>query len=96
MANAPLQFPDDRETRSQLRAVRSQAGLVRALLDEVERLQPESVASGIVAEQLIDELTRLGCRTLELAAALAHGEAVPIPPSSGTQSDNVKQLTLVR
>jgi len=97
MANAPLQFPDDREATSQLRVVRSQAGVVRALLDEIERLQPESVAGQVVAEQLIDELTRLGCRTLEVAASLAKCDVVPIPPSSGTQSsgeiklgDNVK------
>jgi hypothetical protein len=98
MANAPLQFPDDRETRSQLRVVRSQAGVVRALLDEVERIHPDSVAGQVVAEQLIDELTRLGCRTLEVAAMLAHGEAVPVPPSSGAQPtpDNVKPFPLVR
>jgi len=92
MANAPLQFPDDREASSQLRVVRSQTGVVRALLDEIERLQPGSVAGQVVAEQLIDELTRLGCRTLEVAASLAKCEVVPIPPSSGTHASGAIQL----
>ena len=88
MANAPLQFPDDRnEVQAHLRVIRSQVSVVRILLDEVERLPRDMGTSQIIAEQLIDELTRLGCRTLETAAALAHGEAMPVPPASG---DNVK------
>jgi len=49
--------------------VRSQAAFVRALLDEVERVAPAG-GDRAVNEQLADELTRLGCRCVELANAL--------------------------
>jgi len=51
-------------------AVRRQAALVRTLLDEVERVTPSDLADPIGA-QLVEELGRLGCRCVELAAALA-------------------------
>ncbi len=90
MANAPLQFPGDQnETHALMRTIRSQVSLVRALLDEVERLQTNSVVACVASEQLIDELTRLGCRTLEAAAALSKGETGPIAPISG---ENVKRV----
>lgn len=49
-------------------AVRTQAAVVRAL---AERLECLPCASGGVRAQLVVELSRLGCRVLETAAALA-------------------------
>jgi hypothetical protein len=43
---------------------------VRSLLDEVERTLPAELADP-VSEQLVEELGRLGCRCVELAAELA-------------------------
>jgi hypothetical protein len=50
--------------------VRNQAACVRSLLDEVERTLPAELADPISA-QLVEELGRLGCRCVELAAELA-------------------------
>jgi hypothetical protein len=52
-------------------ALRTQAALVRTLVDEFERLAPLEGEGLLVCEQLLEELTRLGCRILETAAALA-------------------------
>ncbi len=51
---------------SRLRAVRSQAAIVRALLDELERID-ERCSAG-VNEQVIEELARLALRMLETAS----------------------------
>lgn len=51
--------------------LRNQAALVRALVDEFERLAPSDGEGLLVCDQLLEELTRLGCRILETAAALA-------------------------
>jgi hypothetical protein len=56
-------------TQPSVTPVRSQAAFVRALLDDVERLQPAG-ASGPLSQQLVEELSRLGCRCIELAARL--------------------------
>ena len=50
--------------------VRNQAACVRTLLDEVERTLPVEIADPVSA-QLVEELGRLGCRCVELAAELA-------------------------
>jgi hypothetical protein len=51
-------------------AVRGQVALARALLDELERAtSPDDVQA--IGEQTTAELARLGCRVLEIAAALA-------------------------
>ncbi len=55
-----------------LSTVRSQAALVRALLDEIERLAPLG-ADSTVDEQFIEELARLGCQCLEIATASTAG-----------------------
>ena len=52
-------------------ALRRHAAFVRTLLDHLDELVPSSGASLAVTEQLIEELTRLGCCTIETAAALA-------------------------
>ena len=55
---------------SSLSAVRAQAAFLRSLLDEVERLSPRSAAAEGITEQVVEELTRLGCKSLEAAAEL--------------------------
>lgn len=50
--------------------LRSQAAFLRALLDEVERLAPASSSEQGLSEQVVEELTRLGCRSLEAASEL--------------------------
>jgi hypothetical protein len=55
---------------SALGALRSQAAYLRALLDEVERLAPSSTLDEGLTEQVIEELARLGCRSLEAASEL--------------------------
>jgi hypothetical protein len=58
-----------------LTPVRRHAALVRALLDELERVAPapdisERRSDGDGGGQLIEELARLGCRIFECAAAM--------------------------
>lgn len=51
-------------------AVRRHAAFVRTLVDEVDRATPSELADPVSA-QMVEELARLGCRCVELAAALA-------------------------
>jgi hypothetical protein len=53
-----------------LHAVRAQAAFLRSLLDEVERVSPRSMAAEGIADQVVEELARLGCKSLEAAAEL--------------------------
>ncbi len=55
--------------------VRSQVAIIRALADHAEALS-RAVDADAVADQLVEEMARLGCRVLEAAAALA----TPPPP----------------
>ena len=55
-----------------LGALRSQAAFLRTLLDEVERLAPASGSEHGLSEQVIEELARLGCLSLEAASQLTH------------------------
>ncbi len=64
MANATQ--VDEWDPSPSLRAVRSQAAIVRALLDELERID-EQLSDGM-SEQVIEELARLACRMLETAS----------------------------
>lgn len=65
------------EHRQRLRGLRSQGALVRALLDELDRVAlPAGESGGLqhwgaMGEQLAEEVGRLGCRMLEYAAAMA-------------------------
>jgi hypothetical protein len=61
--------------------IRSQAAVVRMLLDHLDRLVPQSGATYATRDQLIEELTRLGCRIFETTGALARaGDAQDIDP----------------
>jgi hypothetical protein len=55
---------------SALQAVRAQAAFLRSLLDEVERLAPRSAGADGLSDQIVEELARLGCTSLEAAAEL--------------------------
>jgi hypothetical protein len=61
--------------RPALTAVRSQAAFLRSLLDELDRLPPMSEAQESVADQIIEELARLGHRSLEAASAFSDAVA---------------------
>ncbi|MBX3234159.1 MAG: hypothetical protein KIT84_40100 [Labilithrix sp.] len=50
--------------------VHRHAGVVRTLLEEVDRTAPSDLPDAVDV-QLAEELGRLGCRCVELAAALA-------------------------
>jgi hypothetical protein len=50
--------------------LRSQVAIVRALADQIDRLPLRGDGQG-VPDQLIEELTRLGCLLLEHAGSLA-------------------------
>jgi hypothetical protein len=70
---------------------RSRAAVVRALLDEFERVAPAARStpsldrgmSDKVGEQLVEELTRLARRMLEVAAAIS--EAYPRAPAGDAE-----------
>ncbi len=67
------------EARARMREVRSQAAVVRALLDELDRA---AAGDSLVGEQIIEELARLGCRIWEAASEMT--SAMPAP-ESGTR-----------
>ena len=71
--------------------LRSHAALVRALLDEVERLAPivspggsEAAVFTALSDQLAEEVGRLGCRMLECSAAMT---GMPSRPAAGQQGN---------
>ncbi len=51
-----------------------QIAVVHALTDELERCLAFGEAVNAIREQLVHELTRLGCRAFEVAAAIADRE----------------------
>jgi hypothetical protein len=74
--------------------LRSHAALVRALLDEIERLAPISSRGSDVAlfnalsDQLAEEIGRLGCRMLECAAAMTGMPSRPAAGQNGSGSED--------
>ena len=69
-ALAPLASMKPSPASAALGALRSQVAFLRALLDEVERVAPASCGEDGFSEQVVEELTRLGCRSLEAASEL--------------------------
>jgi hypothetical protein len=61
-------------------ATRRQIAVVRAIADELERCVATDPVVRALQEQLVHELAKLGCRSLEAAAALAEEENTA-PPS---------------
>ncbi|HTB78955.1 MAG TPA: hypothetical protein VK762_37185 [Polyangiaceae bacterium] len=55
----------------ELNSIRRQAALARTLLDELEEVAPGFDRGRALRAQVIEELTRLGCRIFEAAALLA-------------------------
>jgi hypothetical protein len=51
-------------------AARTQAAIVRALVDELEHASADDNTERWMRAQLIEELTRLGSRIMDLAAAM--------------------------
>lgn len=76
-----LKAPDDELLREELRclAARQQASVVRALVDQLDRVSPGNAAEH-VRERLAEELARLGYRILEAAASLST-QVEPAPRS---------------
>jgi hypothetical protein len=74
-----------------LAPLRSHAAVVRALLDEFDRLAPLSARSSEAAQfaalggQLAEEIGRLGGRMLECAAAMTGMPSKPGAGSGGTR-----------
>jgi hypothetical protein len=67
-----------------LARLRGHAALVRALVDEIDRLAPparsrEAARFAAVSAQLAEEFRRLGCRMLECAAAMSDSPAETSP-----------------
>jgi hypothetical protein len=54
----------------ELATARTQAAVVRTFLDEIERTAPGTEVHDALAEQLIEELARLGTGILEVAAKI--------------------------
>jgi hypothetical protein len=73
-----------------LARLRGNAALVRALLDELDRVAPLSARSSEAAQftalggQLAEEVGRLGCRMLECAAAMTGMPSKPAGGQGGT------------
>jgi len=68
-----LDADDERLLDEELRllATRRQIAVVRAIADELERCAHGGSILETLREQFIEELSRLGCRSLEAAAAIA-------------------------
>jgi hypothetical protein len=68
-------------------ALREHIALVRALLEEIDRIVPAAARSGheeAIGRQFIEELTRLGGRIRECATVMA--QAVELPAASDSDS----------
>jgi hypothetical protein len=70
MANATIRSePPEHVVLHGVREIRLQVSVVRALLDEVETIEPQF--SDSAREHFIQELARLGCQILETASGLS-------------------------
>jgi hypothetical protein len=78
-----------------LAQLRSQAALVRSLLDELDRHTPicpcgESVPFTMLGGQIAEEIERLGARMLECAAALAGAPSKPQLRNGGAGNGHLR------
>jgi hypothetical protein len=82
-----LQVNDERPIAEELRlvATKQQLAVVRTLADELERCLMRGDAAPALHEQFAQELARLGCRSLETAAAIAE-KPVDVAEQSGLHS----------
>lgn len=80
-----LRASDERLLEDELRlvATKQQIAVVRTLADELERCLVHGGAAADLQEQLVQELARLGCRSVETAAAMAE-KPVDLAERSGT------------
>ena len=80
-----LRSADDRLLADELRVatLKSQSAVVRTLLDEIDRAVPQAFAAVALREQLVEELTRLGARVFDAAAAIATKNDVDALQESG-------------
>jgi acetolactate synthase regulatory subunit len=78
---ASLEENDDRRLSAELTIarLRAQVAVVRTLTDHVEHLADVAAVEGVQA-QVVEEIARLGCRLLEVAASLAASDR---PEASG-------------
>jgi hypothetical protein len=93
MTTAPTDVIPSRLSLS-IVALRRHAALVRALLEELERIAPAVGGSAdreVVAEQLIEELSHLGHRILECA-----GTRTPKPATPGDSESDPSGLRFAR
>ena len=78
--------------------LRSQAALVRALLEELDRLVPFENEEGAIelGAQLTDEMTQLGRRVLECAATMGRPPSAAPPPLGDASDAPVQALAANR
>lgn len=76
-ACAPLASAMPAPATAALGALRGEAAFVRALLDDIDRFGSTPAFESALTEQVIEELARLGYRSLEAAAELTR--VVPVP-----------------
>lgn len=78
-------------SKSALRALRLQAAVVRSFLDELEDCT-ESAIEGPVAEQLAEELDRLGRHLLEVSRNLAAAACIDDGAMSAERRSPMKDV----
>jgi hypothetical protein len=67
MANAIDVSLDNEHVTRAVREIRVQVSVVRALLEDLDAVEPRD----LLHDQFVEELERLGCRILEISSSLA-------------------------
>jgi hypothetical protein len=65
-----LAWPGHMSVQHSMVAARTQVAVVRALVDELEQASADDNTEHWMRAQLIEELTRLGSRIMDLAASM--------------------------
>jgi hypothetical protein len=73
-------------------AAKHQIAIVRTLTDELERCLMRRGAVSAIRAQIVHELARLGCRSLEIAAAMTD-EPLDVEEASGVHLVSARALT---